>query len=115
MMIEDLEYLRREAFSFDLEINPHAVYYETVEDHFKDHDDEDGWISPEQKQMAIAAQKVVLGRVYPVGSVTFFFVMGFEMAAVISECAQLCRTERTRYLRAKDQKPGENPGNGSTC
>lgn len=104
-MINDLEYLRTEAFSFDLEINPHAVYHESVEDYFSDEGDEDGWLSPDQKALAIASQKVVLGRLYPNGAVTSFFVMGADLASVVIECVKICRAERERYLRAKNVSP----------
>lgn len=96
----DLIYLQREAFEFSLEINPHAGVHERVEQFFNE-DDADGWISPEQKAGAIESQKVIRGIVYPNGSVTFFYVIGTDVAAIIAECAKICRTERARYLAAK--------------
>ncbi len=99
-MDNDLDYLLNEAFSFDLELNPHSIYFERVEDYFGAEDD-DCWISEEGKAEAILSQKVVLGRVYPDGSVTSHVVLGADIASVVSECATICRRERARYLSAR--------------
>lgn len=94
--MDDLIYLQNEAFEFSIEINPHAGVHEKVENYF-DEDDLEDWISPEQRDQAVASQKCVRGQIYPNGSVSFFTVLGVDVLEVVRKCAELCREDRARW------------------
>lgn len=97
----DLEYLAKEAFEFDLEINPSAGAFVSVQTIIDEREpEEDDWISIDQMEEAIRTNKLVIGTVYPNGSVSFFKVYGTDVLAVVAKCAELCRADRARYRGA---------------
>lgn len=100
-LIDDLEYLSKEAFEFSLQINPHAGGHETVEDwlaHFGD--DSEDWISLAQRTEAVSTGKFIVGQVYPNGSVSYFSAYGTNVEDVVRKCADLCKKDRDRYQHA---------------
>lgn len=98
----DLAYLAAEAFEFSLEINPHAGGHEPIAEYltFLEAQDDD-WISPEQRDAALQSGKFVMGQVYPNGSVSFFWCLGTDVAAVVTRMAALCKEDRERFQRAR--------------
>lgn len=105
-LLENLNYLRQEAFEFSLEINPHAGCHETLADHFSfgSGDNAEDWVAPEQRAEAYRTGHFVEGRVYPSGSVSFYTLRGNDIEAIVTELARLCREDQARY-RANGYDP----------
>lgn len=95
-LAEDLEYLRKEAFQFDLTVNPHSVFHERIDEFLKE-DETESWISQEQQQEAYRTGRFVNCTVYPNGSVTFWEINGTSIEDVVRFCAETCRSDRARY------------------
>lgn len=98
--MDDLEYLAKEAFEFDLQVNPEAGAFVSVAELIKEREpDDDDWVSIDQRDEAIRTNKVCLGYVYPNGSVSFFRIWGTDVTQVVAKCAELCRGEKERWAK----------------
>ena len=109
----DLAYLSAEAFEFTLTFNPGAGCFDSRDDYCADDRlfgrPSPDWVSDGQRRQALADGKIVEGRVYPCGSVSFFLFAGASVADVVSACATACREERARWARSHG---GEAPATG---
>lgn len=97
-LAQDLAYLAREAFSFSLEVNPHAPPHSKIDEHLFEVDADD-WLSPEQREEAYRTGRFISAQVYPCGSVGFFLFLGTDAAALVAACAGACREDREEYKR----------------
>ncbi len=106
-LVEDLNYLKEFAYSFSIELNPHAGFHETIADQLTDVDDSDeDWISREQREQAYATGVYIEGRLYINGSVSFYLVRGTECEDVIRKLADYCREE---FSPAFSARHGDEP------
>lgn len=95
-LIENLEYLRANAFEFTLTVNPHAGCHDHVDAYLED-DCDDDWVSRDQREEAYRTGHFVRGQLYPNGSVTFFTLNGTKIEDVVAGLADICRTEQARF------------------
>lgn len=105
-LADDLEYLARHAFSFTLEINPHAPFHSTITEQLVEAscmpDQADDWVSPEQRAEAYRTGRFVEGQCYPNGSVSFDTLRGTNIAEVIHAMAAECRIDNARWTAQGD-------------
>lgn len=87
----NLDYLRREAYQFSLNINPHNHAGQTVVEFVAASDGNDRWLSIEQCQEAIDHGLFVEGLVGALPGGGVIQILGTDMPSVVAECARVCR------------------------
>ena len=108
MLAEDLAYLGENAFEFTLEINPEAGSHPGAEE-LERADENEAWLSPEERERAWATGRWVRAWLYPCGGVTSWRLAAAGVEAVVSEAARICRLEIDRWNASMPHSPRPVP------
>lgn len=97
--LEDLKFLQENAFHFSLEVNPHAPFHDTMVEELGTHrgeDDEEDWLSAEDRRAAYNSGKYIECSLYPLGSVSFYTLRGTNADDLIAAAAKQLREDLKR-------------------